>query len=94
MPGPLPDPNVITVVGAGNAAGLFPEITPAPTPSPGPGSTSPAAQRSVSPAGRAVEVFTSAPATPVLGIIAMAAGFLLMMILLSVRRRINRRPRA
>jgi hypothetical protein len=92
MPGPLLDPNVITVVGAGNAAGLFPEITPAPTPSPG--RTSPAAQRSVSPAGRAVEVFTSAPATTVLGIIVMAVGFLLMMILLAVRRRINKRPRA
>jgi hypothetical protein len=93
MPGPLPGPNVITVVGAGNAAGLFPDITPAPT-TPSPGSTSPAAERSVSPAGRAVDVFTSAPATPVLGIIVMAVGFLLMMILLSVRRRINRRPRA
>jgi hypothetical protein len=92
MPGPLLDPNVITIVGAGNAAGLFPEITPAPTPSPG--GTSPAAERSVSPAGRAQEIITSAPATPMAGIIVMAVGFLLMMILLAVRRRINRRPRA
>jgi len=91
MPGPIPNVST-TFVGAGNAAGLFPEITPAPTPSPG--RTGPAAQRSVSPAGRAEEIFTSAPATPVVGIIAMAVGFLLMMILLAVRRRINRRPRA
>ena len=88
MPGPLPNVNVSTTfVGAGNAAGLFPVITPAPTPSPGPGNTNPAAERSVSPAGRAVDVFTSAPATPALGLIALVVAFLLVMTRLSVRRR-------
>jgi hypothetical protein len=94
MPGPVPNVNVSTTfVGAGNAAGLFPEITPAPTatPSPGPGNTNPVAERSVSPAGRALDVFTSAPATPALGLIALAAAFLLVMTRLFVRRRKNRR---
>jgi hypothetical protein len=88
MPGPVPNVNVSTTfVGAGNAAGLFPEITPAPTPSPGPGNTNPAAERSVSPAGRALDVFSSAPATPALGLIALVIAFLLLMTRLSVRRR-------
>jgi len=93
MPGPLPNVNVSTTfVGAGNAAGLFPVITPAPTPSPGPGNTNPAAERSVSPAGRAADV-ASAPATPTLGLIALVTAFLLLMTRLFVRRRINRRER-
>jgi hypothetical protein len=88
MPGPVPNVNVSTTfVGAGNAAGLFPEITPAPTPSPGPANTNPVAGSSVSPAGRALDVFTSAPATPALGLIALVIAFLLLMTRLSVRRR-------
>jgi hypothetical protein len=76
-----------TLVGAGNAAGLFPVITPAPTPSPGPPGTIPAAENNVSPAGRAVEVMTGAPATPVLGLIGLAVAFLLVMTRLSARKR-------
>jgi hypothetical protein len=92
MPGPIPDVNVSTTfVGAGNAAGLFPVITAAPTPSPGPAGTNPAAERGFSPAGRAVDVVTSAPATPVLGLIALVIAFLLAMARLSGRRRTNRR---
>jgi hypothetical protein len=93
MPGPIPDLNPSTiVVGAGNAAGLFPEITPAPTPSPGPGSTSPAAaERGAGSAGRAVDVITSAPATSILGLIALAVAFLLVMTGRYPRRRANRR---
>jgi hypothetical protein len=83
-----PGPNLsTTLVGAGNAAGLFPVITAAPTPSPGPAGTNPAAERSVSPAGQAVGVVTSAPATPVLALIALGVAFLLAMTRLSVRRR-------
>jgi len=94
MPGPLANVNVSTTfVGAGNAAGLFPVITPAPTPSPGPGNTNPVAERNVSPAGRAVDVFTNGPATPTLGLIALVTAFLLVMTRLFVRRRINRRER-
>jgi F0F1-type ATP synthase membrane subunit c/vacuolar-type H+-ATPase subunit K len=74
-----------------DAAGLFPEITPAPTPSPGPEGTNPAAERSASPAGQAADGFTGAPATPALGLIALAAAFLLVMTRLFVRRRKNRR---
>jgi F0F1-type ATP synthase membrane subunit c/vacuolar-type H+-ATPase subunit K len=86
MPGPIP--NVSTVfVGAGNAAGLFPEITPTPTPSPGPEDTNPVAERSVNPAGQALGVVTNAPVASALGLIALAVAFLLVMTRLSVRRR-------
>ena len=95
MPGPIPNVNVSSsFVGAGNAAGLFPEITPPPTPSPGPEGTNPAAERSVSPAGQAADVFTSTSATPALGLIALVVAFLLVMARLFVRRRTNRRPGA
>ena len=88
MPGPIPNVNVSTTfVGAGNAAGLFPEITPAPTPSPGPEGTNPAAERSVSPAGQALGIVTSAPATSALGLIALVVAFLLVITRLPVRRR-------
>jgi hypothetical protein len=92
MPGPIPNVNVsTTVVGGGNAGGLFPVITPAPTPSPGPDSTNPEAERTVSPAGQTVGVISSAPATPVLALIALVVAFLLMMPGLSRRRRTKRR---
>jgi hypothetical protein len=80
-----------TLVGAGNAAGLFPVITPTPTPSPGPAGTNPAAENTVSPAGRAVDVVTDAPATPVLALIGLAVAFLLVMTRLSGRGR-RKRP--
>jgi len=90
--GPIPGLNASTTfVGAGNAAGLFPVITPAPTLSPGPAGTDPAAERGFSPAGRAVDITTSAPATPLLGLIALMIVFLLVMTRLSGRRRVNRR---
>jgi hypothetical protein len=79
-----------TVVGAGNAAGLFPVITPAPTPSPGLAGTAPAAERNFSPAGRAVDVVTSTPAAPVVGLIALFIAFLLAMTRRSRRRRKNK----
>jgi hypothetical protein len=91
MPGPIPGPNVTTVVGAGNAAGLFPVITPAPTPSPGPAGTNPAAERNFSPAGRAVDVVSSTPAAPVLGLIALVVAFVLAMTRRSLYRRKKRR---
>jgi hypothetical protein len=88
MPGPIPNVNVSSsFVGAGNAAGLFPEITPPPTPSPGPEGTNPAAERSVSPAGQAVGIVTSAPATSALGLIALVVAFLLVITRLPARRR-------
>jgi hypothetical protein len=74
-----------------DSAGLPGEITPAPTPSPGPEGISPAAERSASPAGQAADVFTSAPARPTLGLIALVVGFLLVMTRLFVRRRTTRR---
>jgi hypothetical protein len=40
-----------------------------------------------------VDVFTSGPATPTLGFIALVTAFLLVMTRLFVRRRINRRER-
>ena len=86
MPGPIPNVTT-TVVGAGNAAGLFPEITPAPTPSPGPAGTNPAAEPSANPAGQAAGIVTSAPVASALGLVALAVAFLLMMTRLSVRRR-------
>ena len=86
MPGPIPNVTT-TFVGAGNAAGLFPEITPAPTPSPGPAGTNPAAAPSANPAGQALGIVTSAPVASALGLIALAVAFLLVMTRLSVRRR-------
>ena len=74
------------------ATGIFPEITPAPTPSPAPEGTNPAAERSVNPAGQAFGVVTNAPAASALvGLIALAVAFLLMMTRLFVRRRTSRR---
>jgi len=90
MPGPIPNVST-TFVGAGNAAGLFPEITPAPTPSPAPEGTNPAAERSVNPAGQAFGVVTNAPAASALGLIALVVAFLLVMTRLFVRRRTSRR---
>jgi hypothetical protein len=91
MPGPIPGPNVTTVVGAGNAAGLFPVITPAPTASPGPPGTDPAAERNFSPAGRAGGIVTSTPAAPVLGLIALVVAFVLAMTRRSLYRRKKKR---
>jgi len=98
LPGPIPDPNATstTVISAGNASGLFPEITPGPAPSPAPASHLPAPGRSANPAGRAADASTTAPGTPVLtaqvlGLIALALAFLLAMTRLSLRRRTTRR---
>jgi hypothetical protein len=49
------------------------------------------AERRISDAGRVVDVFTGAPATPVLALVALVIAFLLMMTRLSARRRMNRR---
>jgi hypothetical protein len=73
------------------AAALRPEITPAPIPSPAPEGTDPAAERSVSPAGQAADVFTRAPARRALGLIALVVAFLLVVTRLFVRRRTSKR---
>jgi hypothetical protein len=74
-----------------DAAGLIPEITPAPIPSLGPDGTSPAAERSVSPAEQPAGVVTSAPAMPGPELIALVAASLLVIARLFMRRQANRR---
>jgi heme A synthase len=78
-----------------HAAGPFPQITPAaPAPIPTPAGlagTNPAAEHNASPGGQAVDVSADAPATPVLGLIALGVAVLLVTSRLFARRRRNRR---
>jgi len=94
--GPIPDLNgaASTLIEAGNAAGLFPVITPSPAPSPA--SAAPpspaAARRSTGPADSGA-LSRAAPAVParVAGLIALAVAVMLTIMRLSVRRRSSSR---
>jgi hypothetical protein len=91
-PGPLPDLNGVSssLIGAGNAAGLFPAISPAATsstnPAPSPGVRAAGAKQS------AESVAYSSTLAPVLtaqvaGLIALAVALMLTVTRLSLRRR-------
>jgi len=91
--GPVPNLNNISssLIGAGNAANLFPAISPGATPSPSPGDGS--AKRNAGPAaGSAAIAFIQPGLTgQVAGLIALAVAVLLTVTRLSLRRRFRSR---
>jgi hypothetical protein len=93
--GPIPNLNSITssLIGAGNASGLFPAINPGATPSPSPGNGTSDARRNAEPAaGSAAIAFIKPGLTgQVAGLIALAAAVLLTVTRLSLRRRFRSR---
>ena len=95
--GPVPDLNGIAnaIIGAGNAASLFPKIAPSPAASPSPAATAGAHPRArketAAPAARA-NASAFALGTPVLtaqviGLLALAFGIMLTVTRLSLRKR-------
>jgi hypothetical protein len=93
--GPVPNLNSISssLIGAGNASGLFPAINPGATPSPSPGNSTSAGRRNAEPAaGSAAIAFVKPGLTgQVAGLIALAAAVLLTVTRLSLRRRFRSR---
>ena len=93
--GPIPDLNGASsqLIGAGNAAGLFPAINPSATPSPSPGSQAPGGQgagRQVS--GSSAIAFVQPGLTgQVAGLIALAVAVMLTVTRLSLRKRFRSR---
>jgi hypothetical protein len=93
--GPLPDLNGVSssLIGAGNASGLFPAISPAATtrPSPSPGVRAAGSRRN---AGSAAYSSTLAPVltAQVAGLIALALALMLTVTRLSLRKR-SRAPK-
>ena len=93
--GPIPDLNGASsqLIGAGNAAGLFPAINPSATPSPSPGSQAPGSQRDGRPIpGSSAIAFVQPGLTgQVAGLIALAVAVLLTVTRLSLRKRFRSR---
>jgi hypothetical protein len=88
--GPVPNLNVpdlnaeaSLLIGAGNAAGLFPDITPSATPSASAAGASPSASRDTGPVAEASPVATA----QVAGLIALGLAIMLTVTRLSVRKR-------
>jgi hypothetical protein len=91
--GPVPNLNSISssLIGAGNASGLFPAINPGATPSPSPGNGS-ARQNGEPASGSAAIAFVQPGLTgQVAGLIALAVAVLLTVTRLSLRRRFRSR---
>jgi hypothetical protein len=93
--GPVPDLNGISsqLIGAGDASGLFPAISPSATPSPSPGSQAAAGQGKARPAPSSSAIAFVQPGLTgqVAGLIALAVAVLLTVTRLSLRKRF--RPR-
>jgi hypothetical protein len=91
--GPVPNLNSVSssLIGAGNASGLFPSINPGATPSPSPGNGS--SRRNAEPAaGSSAIAFVQPGLTgQVAGLIALAVAVLLTVTRLSLRRRFRSR---
>jgi hypothetical protein len=92
--GPIPNLNGASsqLIGAGNAAGLFPAISPSATPSPSPGSPAPGDQRRPPVTGSSAIAFVQPGLTgQVAGLIALAVAVLLTVTRLSLRKRFRSR---
>src|SRR6266567_1300520 len=91
--GPIPNLNGVSsqLIGAGNAAGLFPAINPSATPSPSPGSPAPGSQRRPAPDSSAIAFIQPGLTGQVAGLIALAVAVLLTVTRLSLRRRFRSR---
>jgi len=90
--GPIPDLNNVSssLIGAGNAAGLFPRISPSATPSPAPGIRAPdGKQNTAQPVAVSSTLGFGQPGLSgqVAGLIALAVAILLTVTRLSLRRR-------
>jgi hypothetical protein len=93
--GPIPNLNTISssLIGAGNASGLFPAINPGATPSPSPGNGASDGRQNAEPArGSAAIAFVKPGLTgQVAGLIALLVAVLLTVTRLSLRRRFRSR---
>jgi hypothetical protein len=87
--GPIPNLNGISsqLIGAGNAAGLFPAINPSATPSPSPGSPAADGQRRPAPDSSAIAFVKPGLTGQVAGLIALAVAVMLTVTRLSLRKR-------
>jgi hypothetical protein len=91
--GPVPNLNGVSsqLIGAGNASGLFPAISPSPTPSPSPGSQAPGSQRRPVAGSSAIAFVQPGLTGQVAGLIALAVAVLLTVTRLSLRKRFRSR---
>jgi hypothetical protein len=91
--GPIPNLNGVAsqLIGAGNAAGLFPAINPSATPSPSPGSPAPGSQRRPAPDSSAIAFVQPGLTGQVAGLIALAVAVMLTVTRLSLRKRFRSR---
>jgi len=91
--GPIPNLNGVSsqLIGAGNASGLFPAISPSATPSPSPGSPAPSSQRRPVAAPSAIAFVQPGLTGQVAGLIALAVAVLLTVTRLSLRKRFRSR---
>jgi hypothetical protein len=91
--GPIPDLNGASsqLIGAGNAAGLFPAINPSATPSPSPGTPAPGGQRGPVPGSSAIAFVKPGLTGQVAGLIALAVAVMLTVTRLSLRKRFRSR---
>ncbi len=93
--GPVPNLNSVSssLIGAGNASGLFPAINPGATPSPSPGNSTPGRRQNAEPsAGSAAIAFVKPGLTgQVAGLVALLVAVLLTVTRLSLRRRFRSR---
>ena len=91
--GPVPNLNSVSssLIGAGNASGLFPAISPGATPSPSPGSGTDRRNAAPVPGSSAIAFVQPGLTGQVAGLIALAVAVLLTVTRLSLRRRFRSR---
>jgi hypothetical protein len=91
--GPIPNLNGVSsqLIGAGNASGLFPAISPSATPSPSPGGPAPSGQPRPVPGSSAVAFVQPGLTGQVAGLVALAVAVLLTVTRLSLRKRFRSR---
>jgi hypothetical protein len=91
--GPIPNLNGVSsqLIGAGNASGLFPAISPSATPSPSPGGPAPSSQRRPVSGSSAIAFVQPGLTGQVAGLIALAVAVLLTVTRLSLRKRFRSR---
>jgi len=91
--GPIPNLNGASsqLIGAGNASGLFPAISPSATPSPSPGGPAPSGQPRPVPGSSAIAFVQPGLTGQVAGLIALAVAVLLTVTRLSLRKRFRSR---
>jgi hypothetical protein len=91
--GPVPNLNSVSssLIGAGNASGLFPAISPGATPSPSPGNGTDRRNAAPVPGSSAIAFVQPGLTGQVAGLIALAVAVLLTVTRLSLRRRFRSR---